>query len=75
MKAPDSITVDVLPNIVDVALMRNVQPDDVLVLTVPKWTTPQTAADIAQAARRALPCRVIVVTEDVTLAEFSGDVS
>ena len=64
-----------LPEILDAAIIRNPQPDDVLVLRVAPNTSEEQAAMVRERAADRIGCRVVVITTNVELASFTGDVA
>ena len=57
-----------LPEIVDATIIRKPQPDDVVVLKVPAHMTHQQVQQLLDAAREALPCKVVIVAGDIDVA-------
>lgn len=61
-----------LASVREAVLVRDPQPDDVIVLRVDPGTTTQQATDLQVAARRAFPCKVVVLSGvDIVSFEFS----
>jgi methyl coenzyme M reductase alpha subunit len=59
----------------DLAIMRDPQPNDVLVVKLPDETTAETIHEFAEALDGLLPCRVVVITESVDIVEFERGAS
>jgi hypothetical protein len=60
--------VSTLPEIVDAVIIRNPQPEDVVVLRVPAYVTQEQCEQLLDAARAAMPCKVILVSGDIEVA-------
>ena len=51
----------------EIGVIRNLQPNDAVVITVPAHTTADVIARIGRMTKQHLGCYVLVVPEDVTV--------
>ena len=56
-----------LDDIKELAVIRNVQPGDVLVVTVPKDCRPDGADHIGCIVKEHIGCKVLVVSADIQI--------
>lgn len=56
-----------LDDIKELAVIRNVQPNDVLVVTMPDGCQPDVADRIGVALKARIGCKVIVVSDGVQI--------
>ena len=53
----------------EIGIIRDPQPNDVLVVTVPRNTSPEFADRIGETTRQKLGCRVVVVSNGVRIGD------
>lgn len=64
-----------LPEILEAAIIRNPQPNDVLVLRVPETMTAEQMSELVVHAARGVGCKVVVIGDGIEVESFSGDTS
>lgn len=55
------------PEIVEAIILRDPQPNDVVAFRVAAHMTHKEASDLCDVLRHSLPCRVLVLSEGITM--------